>query len=157
MSISITIIKLKSCPEKSTQIEFVPLLCVALHSHIQQQSNMSSSESSEDDIIGFKDQPHYTNIDYCAKLALNMEEVRELRQLCALIEDEEDFEMHIVVLLILLFNLSSDHIDESCMDLDNLMILQLASSSSSSSGLGSDSGLDIMMPEFVLDMQMSGG
>ena len=41
---------------------------------------MSSSEASDEDIIGFKAQPRYTNIDFREKLALNAEQVRELRE-----------------------------------------------------------------------------
>jgi len=121
---------------------------------------MSSSEASDEDIIGFKAQPRYTNIDFREKLALNAEQVRELRELCALIEDEEDFELHIVVLLHLLSNLKSDHIDKSCMDLENMMLLQLlaSSSSSSSSDLGSDSGgLDMPMPASGFNMSEDDG
>ena len=121
---------------------------------------MSSSEASDEDIIGFKAQPRYTNIDFREKLALNAEQVRELRELCALIEDEEDFELHIVVLLHLLSNLKSDHIDKSCMNLENMMLLQLlaSSSSSSSSDLGSDSGgLDMPMPASGFNMSEDDG
>ena len=59
----------------------------------------SNDEDSDNDIIRFRRQPRYTHIDYRAKLSLKADEVRQFRQLCELIEDDEDEYESILVTL----------------------------------------------------------
>jgi hypothetical protein len=58
---------------------------------------MESSDNN--DIVGCKKQPRYTSPGLRVKLALIANEVTHLRALCKMIDDEEEFQYHLLVLL----------------------------------------------------------
>ena len=62
-------------------------------------------ENNDDPIIAFKKQKRYTNIDYREKLALNADQLLELRKTCSLINDSNEFSNFIIILIYILHHL----------------------------------------------------
>ena len=59
----------------------------------------SSIMDDPDEPIGFKVQPRYTAVDYRAQLALKSDDIRRFRSLCTSIEEEEKFEIYLIILM----------------------------------------------------------